>query len=296
MLNFPARSYSSMFKEKLSEILNHPVHLLDKKQNRWLLVIVTGVFVILFMNLYLPFNISRWYEHKQIPLFLILSSFGVIGMLVLTISQFYIRNLFRIRSLKMYGVILWFFVEIVLLTITMYLIYGDKSLTGADMISEIILTFKYTILILIIPYSGVLMFLYATQKESPNKASWTTGDHLVKIMDENDALQIAIDLENFLFIKSADNYVEIYYLRDSKIKKELVRTTMKKLDGELKEFPIKRCHRSFMVNIKKISLSERSPHGLSLSLKGFPEESIPLSKNFKPFFAKLLIEINNSPL
>jgi hypothetical protein len=276
--------------EKLSRFLNHPFHLLDKKQNRWILIVVTGVFVILFMNLYLPFNVSRWYVNERIPLVLILSSFGVIGMMVLAISQLLIRNLFRITSLRMYGVMLWFLVELILLTLTMYLIYGDRHLKGSNMIAEMVLTLKYTTLILIIPYSGVLLFLYATQNQTAERTYQTTGNHLVKIMDENGILQIAIDQEYFLFIKSADNYVEVFFLKDSKVRKELVRTTMKKLEAELKDFPIRRCHRSFMVNIEKISLSEKSTQGLTLSLNGYPDESIPVSKNFKPWFIQLLRE------
>ena len=275
-----------MFKD----FLNRPFYLLDKKQNRWLLVIVTGIFVILFMNLYLPFNVSRWYVNEKIPLFFILSSFGIIGMIVLAVSQLYIRDLFRISSLKMYGVILWFIVELLLLTITMYFIYGDTALEGGDRIAEIVLTFKYTILILIIPYTGVLLYLFATQKGDYMDMPIDTGNHLVKILDENDALHIAIDLDQILFMKSADNYVAVFYQKDDKVKKELVRTTMKKLEGELKEFPIRRCHRSYMVNIKKISISEKSQQGLTLTLKEYSNEAIPVSKNYKQLFTQLFKE------
>ena len=253
-------------------------------------MVVTGIFVILFMNLYMPFNISRWYANEKIPLVFILSSFGIIGMIVLGISQLYIRDIFRISSLKMYGVILWFIAELLLLTITMYFIYGDTELEGSDRIAEIILTFKYTILILIIPYTGVLLYLFASQRGDYIAMPIDSGNHLVKILDENDALHIAIDLEQILYMKSADNYVAVYYIKDEKIKKELVRTTMKKLESELKDFPIRRCHRSFMVNIKKISVSEKSQQGLSLSLKDYPGEIIPVSKNYKTLFTQLFKE------
>ena len=277
----------------LIKFLKEPFMLLDKKQNRWLLVVVTGLFVIIFMNLYVPFNISRWYEHERLPLWLILSSFGLIGMAVLAISQLYIRPLISSGPLKIYGGILWFLAELGLLTITMYIIYGDKHLSGFALIGEIIITLKYTLLILIIPYSAVLMYLYAKQKDNSSQGSWHAGDHLVKFMDDHGTLQIAIDLENLLFVKSSDNYVEVYFLKDSKVRKELVRTTMKKLDVALRDFPIRRCHRSYMVNINKITLTERNSKGLSLTLQGYPVEPIPVSKNFKHLFSQSLIEKNN---
>ncbi|XOV90936.1 MAG: LytR/AlgR family response regulator transcription factor [Bacteroidota bacterium] len=272
----------------MNNFLNQPFHLLDSKRNRWKLVIVVGLFGIFFMNAYVPFNISRWYEKREIPLVLILSSFGLIGMIVLSISQFYIRDLFKIKSLKMYGVILWFMVELFLLTLTMYLIYGNRNAEGTALILELFTTFRYTLLITIIPYTGVLLLLTATQKNIKVIAPLALDNSLIKILDENDEVHIAIDLDQILYLKSADNYVAIYYQKDSKVKRELVRTTMRKLDVDLKDFPIRRCHRSYMVNLKKISVSEKSQQGLTLSLKDYPIEGIPVSKNYKSFFMNLL--------
>ncbi len=272
----------------LSEFLNKPFHLLDRKQNRWLLILVTGAYVILFMNLYLPFNVDRWYAKAPIPLFLILSSFGIIGMLVLAFSQLFIRELFHIHVVKIYGILLWFLVDLFLLTITMYFIYGNTSLTGMDRFSEILVTFRYTALVMIIPYAGVLFYLSTTQKGENIKALLSAGNHLVNILDENGELHMAIDLEQLLYLKSADNYVSVYFIKDGKIKKELVRTTLKRLETELDQFPIRRCHRSYMVNINKISISMKSNQGLELALQQCPDENIPVSKNYKAFFIRLI--------
>jgi hypothetical protein len=272
----------------IKDFLKQPFHLLDRKQNRWLLTIVTGIYVILFMNLYLPFNVDRWYNYDTIPLFLILSSFGVIGMAVLMVSQLVIREILKIRAVKMYGIILWFLVELALLTVTMFIIYGTAGLEGKDQINEIFLAFKYTSLVIIIPYAGVLFYLHTTQKGENIDTLLNASNHLVNILDENGELHMAIDLEELLFIKSADNYVAVYFLKDGKVRKELVRTTLKRLESELDEFPIRRCHRSFMVHINKISVSMKSNQGLSLALKSYPDENIPVSKNYKAFFTRLI--------
>lgn len=272
----------------LVDFLKQPFHLLDRKQNRWLLTIVTGIYVILFMNLYLPFNVDRWYNNETIPLFVILSSFGLIGMAVLMVSQLVIREILKIRAVKMYGIILWFLVELALLTITMFFIYGTAGLEGRDLINEIFLAFKYTSLVIIIPYAGVLFYLYTTQKGESIDVLLAASNHLVNILDENGELHIAVDLEQVLFLKSADNYVAVYFIKADKVKKELVRTSLKRLETELDEFPIRRCHRSYMVNINKISVSMKNNQGLSLALKDYSEEQIPVSKNYKAFFTRLI--------
>ena len=242
------------------------------------------------MNLYTPFNVNNWYKNDTLPMFLILSGFGLIGMVVLSISQLLIREWLKIRKVKMYGIILWFLVELILLTITMYFIYGNTSLKGVQMANEFFLTFKYTILVLIIPYAGVLFYLHTTQSGENIETLLNASNHLVNILDENGELHMAVDLDQLLYLQSADNYVAVYFFRDSKVRKELVRTTLKRLEIELDEYPIRRCHRSFMVNINKISVSMKSNQGLSLALKNYPDENIPVSKNYKPFFTRLIKE------
>ena len=150
--------------------------------------------MILFMNLYLPFNVDRWYENETIPLFIILSSFGFIGMIVLMISQLIIREILKIRAVKMYGIMLWFLVELILLTVTMFFIYGTTGLEGEDLINELFLAFKYTLLVIIIPYAAVLFYLHTTQKGENIDILLAASNHLLNILDENGELHMAVDL------------------------------------------------------------------------------------------------------
>ncbi len=240
------------------------------------------------MNLYLPFNVDQWYKNPTLPLPVILSSFGVIGMVVLMISQLVIKEMLKIHTVKMYGVMLWFLVELTLLTSTMYFIYGTAGLKGTDVINELYLSFKYTALVIIIPYAGVLFYLHTTQKGENIDVLLAASNHLVNILDEHGELHMAVDLEQILFMRSADNYVTVFFIKNEKIQKELVRTSLKRLETELDEFPIRRCHRSYMVNINNISVSMKNNQGLALVLKNLPDETIPVSKNYKTFFTRLI--------
>lgn len=274
----------------IKDYLNQPFHLLDQKKNRWLLIIVIGLYVILFMNLYQPFNISRWYANESVPLFLILSSFGLSGMLVLMVSQLVIRELFKIRALRLYEFLLWFLVELILLSLTMFMIYGEMDLRGAALVNEIFLTLKYTMLVLIIPYTGVLLYLHSTQQGENIDTLMKPGNHLVKILNDTGELHMAIDVDQLLYIQSADNYAAVFFMKEDKVRKELVRTSLKRLETELDEYPIRRCHRSFMVNINKVSITEKKHQGLSLELRDYTDEIIPVSRNYTPFFIRVIKE------
>jgi DNA-binding LytR/AlgR family response regulator len=104
--------------------------------------------------------------------------------------------------------------------------------------------------------------------------------NIIKILDENENVRIAIEPDKLLFIKNADNYVEIFYSNNEGISKELVRTSLKRLESELSDFKIRRCHRSYMVNIKNVTLSKKTRKGLNLELRLENAPLIPVSKNY----------------
>jgi DNA-binding LytR/AlgR family response regulator len=145
-------------------------------------------------------------------------------------------------------------------------------------------------LVLIIPYTGVLLYLHSTQKGENIVSLLNAGNRLVNIPDGSGELHLAVELDQLILLQSADNYVEIFFMKEGQLRKELVRTSLKKLEVDLDEYPIRRCHRSYMVNINKVSVTMKSKKGLSLELRDFPDELIPVSKNYTPFFTRILKE------
>ena len=244
------------------------------------MILTTGVFSILFLNLYNPFNASNWYSVDTLPLFLILSSYGLIGILILAISQFIIRPLFGINKFRIGSFILWFICEVFILGFVMFIIYGDKGLSGYKLIGEFFQSLKYTFLVIALPYAAVLYYLHSNKQKQKFFQVDKSDTGIIKILDENDNVRIAIEPDKLLFIKNADNYVEIFYSNNEGIAKELVRTSLKRLESELSDFRIRRCHRSYMVNIKNVSLSKKTRKGLNLELRIEDAPPIPVSKNY----------------
>ncbi len=254
-----------------------------------MIIVATGVFSIIFMNLYTPFDSDSWIQMQGVPLFVILSSYGILGMVMFFFSQIVIRNLLNVRTFTRLTYGIWFAGEVLLLSLIMFLVYGDyNQLSLSGLMSEYFLALRYTVLVLIIPY-GAVMFYFQYLKEKESKYTGAVpGDHLVKINDENDILQLAIDLEKLLFIQSTDNYVSVFFLKDERVIKELVRTSLKKLEKELKDTPIVRCHRSYMVNLNKILITKKTGKGLMLELQHYPGEQIKVSRHYRAAILKLL--------
>jgi hypothetical protein len=58
-------------------LLNRPFTLLDNKTDRYLLIGIVFLFYVVFLNVYEPFNIARWYSDSglSLPLFFLLHNF-----------------------------------------------------------------------------------------------------------------------------------------------------------------------------------------------------------------------------
>lgn len=260
--------------------LDKPLDLLGSNKDKLILILTTGVFAILFLNLYNPFNVSNWYSVESLPMFLILSSYGIIGIIILSISQFLIRPLFGINKFKIGTFILWFVCEVIILGFVMFIIYGEKGLRGGELVNEFFQSLKYTFLVISLPYAAVLYYLHSNKQRQKYFQVDRSEKSIIKILDENENVRIAIEPDKLLFIKNADNYVEIFYSNNEGIAKELVRTSLKRLESELIGFRILRCHRSYMVNINNVSMSKKTRKGLSLELRIEEAPLIPVSKNY----------------
>jgi len=264
----------------LKNWLNKSFDLLETYKEKWILVLTAGIFAILFLNLYNPFNVSNWHSGDSFPLFFALSSYGLIGILILSISQFVMRPFFGIRKFKIKTFIIWVVCELLILGFVMFLIYGDKNLSGTRLLLEFFQSLKYTFLVIALPYAAVLYYLYSNKEKQKLYHVDKSDDQIIKILDEKQNIRIAIEPDKLQFIKNADNYVEIFYNNNEGLTKELVRTSLKRLETELENFRIVRCHRSYMVNLKNISFSKKTRQGLNLELKGQDTPLIPVSKNY----------------
>ena len=87
-------------------------------------------------------------------------------------------------------------------------------------------------------------------------------------------------LGEILFLKSANNYVEIHFLEDDQIKKKLIRNTLSNIELQIESYPILvRCHRTFIVNILYIEKFNGNCNNRTLTIKGYNKQ-IPVSRRY----------------
>ncbi len=106
------------------------------------------------------------------------------------------------------------------------------------------------------------------------------GEEEFEILSENKSEKLILKFKNIVFVKSADNYIEVYYLNSDVVEKKLVRNTLKSIESQLalqKRFI--RCHRTRIVNIMYIDKVLRDFSGYYLKMSCF-DEKIPVSRQF----------------
>jgi hypothetical protein len=285
--SFKTHSMIKAFLETRFSLLNTTV-------NKLIFIALVTIISLLFMYTFVPFNINKWYDVGNLTLLKIFSVFSFAGTLTLLFTQFGLRKWLRLQQLS-YGQYFFFFLgEISLLSFG--IIGCDWILDNHPELSirNYLDTFNYALLIAIPPYAISLLILFGAQqyKLAQNLSIGAVeakplSDNLM-IGDENGKIVLTLHPNNLLFLKSEDNYVDVYYLLGGEVKKELIRTTLKKMESTCNYSGLVRVHRSYTINIKTVSSSKRTPKGYMLQFDPLPEMQIPVSashqKQFEEYF------------
>lgn len=256
--------------------------LLDSVANRISLIVFCSIFSFLFMYIFLPFNINMWYEGQPLSLMALFLIFTLCGVVVLTITQFGLARLKWRRKLTNATYLCWFLGEIVGVAVMVTIV--DVTLTDTFFLTwaEFINTLRYIALILPLPYCISLLWFFTREKMAQLKSLEKeqvvkAGNPCILIRDEHDKPVLTLHPGKLLLMKAEDNYVQVFYLSGNTISKELVRTSLKKLESYLSPDNFVRAHRSYLVNISKVVLFKKNTKGHYLELEGLSDISVPVS-------------------
>lgn len=269
--------------------LNKKFTLLDNKDDRYLLILVVFIFSVIFLNIFQPFNISRWYSDSGFIQFLRLSSYGFVIAIVFLFTQFPLRKIFDLQEFKVKNYLLWLVIEIALINLVYIFLYGNPI---GNFINDLGFSLKYTLLSIWLPYSfAILIVYYKNQREEIKSLKTTVAmppeKRLVVLKDENGKIKFSVLATDLLVLESTDNYVSVFYILQNKVQRKLLRNSLKNMEEMLKESGIMRCHRSFMVNPANVEFMQKKGKKLNIKIKHF-DKSIPVSEKYSSPFLDFL--------
>ena len=111
------------------------------------------------------------------------------------------------------------------------------------------------------------------------KAEEPSSVPLVFLGDTREMLEI--DAMSFLYAESEGNYVCLHYLspHDKKQTSKLLRLTMKQAEASASAPFIVRCHRAYLVNLRRVNKVDGNSQGCRLRLEGCADE-VPVSRSY----------------
>lgn len=277
-----------MFKE-IGHFLKQDFALLNSTINKLVLIGFIGLYSAFFIGAYSPFNINQW----GISFYL---EYIILGITVISASQFVLRPLFGLKTFKVCSLILWCAFELLLMAFAFFMIYSPTYDNWMGRIYDYLDTVRIVGLVATVPYVLVILYLAFREKLSTFKeiekitpgTILDRGDKLLTIKGEKDKVVLAIKYCQLLYIKSAGNYLEIYYLKGGKLAKELVRARLKELEEKIVDTNVVKVHRSYLVNVRHISSLKKTKKSYEIIVQHIPDVIIPVSSGFKSSFEEAL--------
>ena len=101
---------------------------------------------------------------------------------------------------------------------------------------------------------------------------------IIVLTGENKDEQLTVYRSELLFLKAADNYVELFLQKEKRLDRHMLRSTLSKMADQLDDKKFLQVHRSYIVNMDKVlEINGKSPnYVLNFAV---PVESIPISRN-----------------
>ncbi len=262
-----------------------PAYFVTRK-NTILQVLFTSLFAYFFINIYRPFGSREWYNVGWWEFSLYSGLLVIAGMLVVLISRVLMFVIKKHKPVTVRYYIIMVAGEIFFMAL-MYAFLEKFVMDDARHFGYIFyLTLQNTALILLIPYLiSLLFFSWQEKTVSLNYLlkQFRNITQFISFRDENGVMRISMKPDDLLYLEASDNYVSIKYLRDGQLKSVLVRNTLKNYEQEFENSILLRCHRSFMVNIKKVSMVRKEGHKMNLILESPENEIIPVSRGYQDF-------------
>ena len=144
------------------------------------------------------------------------------------------------------------------------------------------------LLIAVIPETFYVMISYAvflrrrlhaveTVNRKLDTGGYSAGEMVIELTGENEKDVLEVPLEALLFIRSVDNYCNVYLWEKGSIQRNLLRSSLKRMEGQIKTPELVRCHRSYIVNLTQVRALSGNARGYRLHLRHFVDP-IPVSR------------------
>ncbi len=254
--------------------------------------------VAIFMSVYRPNVTLRGFEGPAQSTFYLLIMVTT-GYIVLACSRIAFYHINKKRAIPYKYLYLWIVAELLLIPLALsvfsYYLGQPHPRPYLSVILPRVIIFVDSILI--VPY--IICWLYFSLEEKKHQLKEMKDNRQVilnreaiNFNDEKGIFRLSVRLEDLLYIQSADNYIFIFYLNGKReIVKFMLRNTLKYVEENFSEMQLVRCHRFYVVNLKKVRVMRKGKDGLILELDAIQPTEIPVTKTYSARIAELFSQM-----
>ena len=275
------------------------------KENIRKLIFFTTVYSLIFINIFRPFNSDSWIPGiNNFNYFLYSSLMVLIGLALISISRIFMYFFVKKISIGYLEYLIWIFAEITILAgfyvfiahkvgfIDNFILENPQYNYGEAVFEIYRKAVANTTWMLLIPYIISFLYLYnehlirdviSQQKEDKKEKN------VIQFKDERDEIRFSITSEKVVYIESSDNYCIIKYINNDVISDFVLRNSLKRLSNDLKDTPIQRCHRSYMINFEHVASLKKDNSEISFEFDISNIKEIPISKSYSDKIMELFV-------
>lgn len=258
-----------------------------------------GLFIGLFLVLFEPFDINTLqYEYKTLKFLF----FGFITAFVMLIFRYVLPLLwpevFSDRHWKIKHEILFFLIILFFIANLngLYINYLNslkfswKNYFWIIQVTMMLGSIPICFLVLI-NYNRMLKKYMQEGKQLQVKSTSKKASFTIKIPLETNQEYLIIDAETLLYIEADGNYIAVIEDKGHDLSKNLYRISLSRVEDHLNTDHILKCHRSFIVNLNKVTHIKGNAQGFKLTLANC-SMVVPVSRKFVPIFKSYFSQKN----
>lgn len=231
--------------------------------------LLLGVWIFMFLVLIAPFDtatVRLENRMKMMPMYGVIFASSYMLWIVLE-NRF--SNILPNKSIKLESIVAGFMTGINLLPV--YLYYTSNFIQGEYSFLPFILQIYLPVLLLVLPMLAVMRWFVAKQSVEEEK---------VTVIGKGKYDKIKLRPSQIVYVKGADNYVEIYFLENQELTQKLIRYTLKEIKQDVPE--LVQSHRSFLINPTHfVGWKNRNTISLTLS-------QVPVSDTYRKRLPELI--------
>lgn len=273
----------------MRDFLNRPYSFNDDLKYNLRLSTGISIGMFLFYLFFQPLDLKSEDVNNRL---VIIAGFGFITFFILGIALIILPWIFP----KFFQTGKWNLIRDIILNAIVWILISTAYTFYARYIGLIEITYHSMFKLLLLGLAPVAILVVVNQnkilkrylqsalelvkKLEPEDVQKDNLNEEIVIESDNKSESLNLNIRDLVLVKSANNYIEVYWKNHDEIKKKLLRNTLTRVEKQLKPYSdFIRCHRTSLINGQYVEKLSGGIQGNQIKLY-LIEEPIPVSRQY----------------